>query len=69
MVINEQLMNRSKEKAESILQSCIARLAISLDVDLDTLNGDYTIPVSNDDIYYNFHLSLKKMCNNLEKIQ
>lgn len=69
MLVSEDLLDRAKKRAENILKTSIVNLAIMLDVDLDTLDGNYFIPVPENDIYYKNHLSLKRMCQNLESLQ
>lgn len=69
MIISEDLMQKAKNKAENILKMSIVSLAISLDVDLESLNGNYNIPVDESDVNYHAYLSLQRMCQSLERIQ
>jgi len=69
MVISEELMQKSRNRAESILKSSIVKLAISLSVDLDDLDSGYVVPVAEDDVHHRAHLCLKRMCESLERLQ
>lgn len=67
--ISNPLLNRAKDRAIEYLEFNIASIAISLNLDLETLSSDLEIPVSEDSSDYHSYVALKGMCASLEKLQ
>lgn len=69
MITDQELIERSRNLAKRTLESTIVTLAVTLGVDISTLDSDFIIPVDSDDVDYKSYVALKNMCVNLEKLQ
>ena len=69
MTVSTELLQRARDKAILFLEEHIVHLAIILNVDIDTLDSTYQIPVESDDPFYASHYCLQQMVINLEALQ